>query len=99
MNHVVVAAVAVVAMMLACGVSLAAGQTAYPVAKGVSVRREVPTPKDTIPMHQSMHSPVSIELSDGRIMAVFLYHYDAPWNEGSFGSSVLGITSAVFWRP
>ena len=41
----------------------------------------------------------TIELSDGRIMTVFLYHYDAPWNEGSFGSSALGITSAVFWRP
>ena len=50
-------------------------------------------------MHQSMHSPVSIELSDGRIFTLFLYHYDAPWNKGSFDSAVLGSTSAVIWSP
>ena len=50
-------------------------------------------------MHQSMHSPVSVELSDGRILTVFLFHYDAPWNKGSFSSAVLGITAVVIWSP
>ena len=50
-------------------------------------------------MHQGMHSPVSVELSDGRILTIFLYHYDAPWGKGSFGSAVLGITSVVIWSP
>ncbi len=50
-------------------------------------------------MHQSMHTPESVPLSDGRILTVFLYHYDAPWGEGSFDCSVVGITSAVIWSP
>ena len=50
-------------------------------------------------MHQGMHSPVSVELSDGRILTVFLFHYDAPWNNGSFSSKVLGMTAAVYWSP
>jgi len=50
-------------------------------------------------MHQSMHTPESVLLSDGRILTIFLYHYDAPWGNGSFGSTVLGITSAVIWSP
>ena len=48
-------------------------------------------------MHQSVHSPVSVELADGRILTIFLYHYDAPWFKGSFNSAVLGITSVVIW--
>ena len=52
-------------------------------------------------MHQSMHSPQSIELADGRILTVFGYHYDARWNEGPLGAPgyPLGITSAVLWSP
>ena len=50
-------------------------------------------------MHQSMHSPVSLELSDGRIMTVLMFIYDAPWNEGSFSSSGLAMTSVIFWSP
>ena len=42
---------------------------------------------------------VSVELSDGRILTVFLFHYDAPWNNGSFSSKVLGMTAAVYWSP
>lgn len=52
-------------------------------------------------MHQSMHSPQSIELPDGRILTLFGYHYDARWNEGPLGAPgyPLGITSAVLWSP
>jgi hypothetical protein len=52
-------------------------------------------------MHQSMHSPCSVELADGRILTVFLYHYHAPWNKGVLGAKgyPLGITSVVTWSP
>ena len=52
-------------------------------------------------MHQSTHTPVSIELPDGRILTLFLYHYNASWGEGSLGNPgyPLGITSIVFWTP
>jgi len=52
-------------------------------------------------MHQSMHSPQSIELADGRILTLLGYHYDARWNEGPLGAPgyPLGITSAVLWSP
>ena len=50
-------------------------------------------------MHQAMHSPVSVELSDGRILTIFLFHYDAPWNKGSFSSAVLGLSAVVIWSP
>lgn len=50
-------------------------------------------------MHQSMHTPDSIELADGRILTVFTYHYHASWGPGSFGASALGMTQAVFWSP
>ncbi len=50
-------------------------------------------------MHQSMHSPVSVELADGRILTSFLFHYDAPWNKGSFNAAVLGISAVVIWSP
>ena len=52
-------------------------------------------------MHQSMHSPQSIELADGRILTLFGYHYDARWNEGPLGAPgyPLGMTSTVIWSP
>ena len=52
-------------------------------------------------MHQSMHSPQSIELADGRVLTLFGYHYDAKWNEGPLGAAgyPMGITSAVIWSP
>ena len=52
-------------------------------------------------MHQSMHSPQSIELADGRILTLFGYHYDAKWNEGPLGAAgyPMGITSTVIWSP
>ena len=54
-------------------------------------------------MHGSMHSPQSVQLSDGRIMTVFLYHYDAPNHGGGPRLDVdavsclrqLNITSAI----
>ena len=51
------------------------------------------------PMHQSMHSPASVMLSDGRILTVFLYHYDTPWGKGAIGLQNLGMVSAVIWTP
>jgi len=52
-------------------------------------------------MHQTMHSPCSLELADGRILTVFLYHYGAQWGKAGTGGSArtLGITSAVIWSP
>jgi hypothetical protein len=52
-------------------------------------------------MHQTMHSPCSLELADGRILTLFLYHYDAQWGKKDAGgpSRTLGITSAVTWSP
>ncbi|MCH2126139.1 MAG: glycoside hydrolase [Pirellulaceae bacterium] len=52
-------------------------------------------------MHQSMHSPCSLQLKDGRILTLFLYHYGAQWGDRSVGGSsrTLGITSAVIWSP
>ena len=50
-------------------------------------------------MHQTMHSPDSIELADGRILTVFTYHYNASWGEGGFGANGLGMTSTVIWSP
>ncbi len=50
-------------------------------------------------MHQSMHSPVSVQLADGRTLTVFLFHYDAPWDKGSFSAAVLGMTGVVIWSP
>jgi len=52
-------------------------------------------------MHQTMHSPCSLELADGRILTLFLYHYGAQWGEKDAGgpSRTLGITSAVIWSP
>ncbi len=50
-------------------------------------------------MGQSMHSPVSVPLSDGRILTMFLYTYDASYGQGSIGLQNLGLVSAVFWRP
>lgn len=50
-------------------------------------------------MHQTTHSPASVQLADGRILTVFLYTYDAPWGKGAIGLNNLGITSAVFWSP
>ena len=52
-------------------------------------------------MHQTMHSPCSLELKDGRILTLFLYHYGAQWGNAKTGgpSRTLGITSAVIWSP
>jgi len=52
-------------------------------------------------MHQSMHSPCSLELADGRILTLFLYHYSAQWGKAGVGGPgrTLGITSAVIWSP
>ena len=52
-------------------------------------------------MHESMHSPQSVELADGRILTLFGYHYDAQWNEGPLGAPgyPLGMTSALIWSP
>ncbi|MBA63286.1 MAG: hypothetical protein CMJ76_13090 [Planctomycetaceae bacterium] len=52
-------------------------------------------------MHQTMHSPCSLELKDGRILTLFLYHYGAQWGNTVVGgpSRTLGITSAVIWSP
>ena len=51
-------------------------------------------------MHQTMHSPCSLQLKDGGILTVFLYHYGARWGNGAVGgpSRTLGITSAVIWN-
>ena len=50
-------------------------------------------------MHQTMHSPCSLQLKDGRILTLFLYHYGARWGESRVGGSgrTVGITSAVIW--
>ena len=50
-------------------------------------------------MHQSMHSPCSLQLADGRILTLFLYHYGAQWGKKGVGGAgrTLGITSAVIW--
>jgi hypothetical protein len=50
-------------------------------------------------MHQTMHSPCSLQLSDGRILTLFLYHYGARWGQSGVGGSgrTVGITSAVIW--
>ena len=52
-------------------------------------------------MHQSTHSPVSIELTDGKILTLFGYHYDAKWGDGTLGADgyPLGMTDALFWSP
>jgi len=52
-------------------------------------------------MHQTMHSPCSLQLADGRILTLFLYHYGAQWGKTTVGgpSRTLGITSAVIWSP
>ena len=50
-------------------------------------------------MHQTMHSPCSLQLKDGRILTLFLYHYGARWGKAGVGGPgrTLGITSAVIW--
>ena len=50
-------------------------------------------------MHQTMHSPCSLQLRDGRILTLFLYHYGARWGKDGVGGTgrTLGITSAVIW--
>ena len=50
-------------------------------------------------MCQNMHSPTSVELSDGRIFTIFTYHTDAPWGEGSRSATNLGVSAAVIWSP
>ena len=52
-------------------------------------------------MHQTMHSPCSQQLTDGRILTVFLYHYGAQWGDRTVGGPgrTLGITSAIIWSP
>ena len=48
-------------------------------------------------MHHCMHSVQSVVLADGRIMTVFLYHYDAP-NRVRPEELNLGMVDAIFWR-
>ena len=50
-------------------------------------------------MHQTTHSPCSLQLEDGRILTLFLYHYGARWGKTGVGGPgrTLGITSAVIW--
>lgn len=49
-------------------------------------------------MQQSMHSPQSVVLADGRIMTVFLYHYDAPWGKRILPEALnIGMVDAIFW--
>jgi len=50
-------------------------------------------------MHESMAWPVSMELADGRILTVFLYHYWPSWGEGAPDLPGHLITSAVIWSP
>ena len=52
-------------------------------------------------MHQTMHSPCSLQLKDGRILTLFLYHYGAQWSndKANVPGRTLGITSAVIWTP
>jgi len=49
--------------------------------------------------NESMHSPISVQLSDGRILTVFMYHDPSRfWNDGP-GIIALGHVSAVIWSP
>ena len=48
-------------------------------------------------MHQSMHSPQSVVLSDGRIMTVFLYHYQSTYGKRMVPAAI-GMVDALFWR-
>ncbi len=51
-------------------------------------------------MMAAMHSPQSVRLCDGRIMTVFLYHYDAPWGKRLVPAALnIGMVDAIFWRP
>ena len=64
------------------------------------------------PMHQGMHSPQSVVLSDGRIMTVFLYHYDPAYQRPATPENKqhralkrltsyapIGLVDAIFWKP
>ena len=49
------------------------------------------------PAHQSMHSPESVQLSDGRILTVFMHPGPGRyWNDGP-GATDIGHVSAVIW--
>lgn len=49
-------------------------------------------------MQQSMHSPASVVLSDGRILTVFLYNYDAPWGKPERASPMnIGMVDGLIW--
>ena len=49
-------------------------------------------------IHASMHSPQSVLLSDGRILTVFLYHYDAPWGKRILSAALnIGMIDAIYW--
>jgi hypothetical protein len=51
-------------------------------------------------MMAAMHSPQSVVLSDGRIMTVFLYHYDATWGKRIVPEALnIGMVDAIFWSP
>lgn len=49
-------------------------------------------------MMTSMHSPQSVVLSDGRVLTVFLYNYDAPWGKRVLPEALnIGLVNAIFW--
>ncbi len=52
------------------------------------------------PNCEAMHSPISAQLSDGRILTVFMHPADAGryWNDGP-GPTGIGHTSVVIWSP
>ncbi len=49
--------------------------------------------------NDSMHSPISAQLSDGRILTVFMYHDPMRFCDDSLGIPGIGHVSAVIWSP
>ena len=51
-------------------------------------------------MQSAMHSPQSVVLSDGRVMTVFLYHYDSSYGKRYLPQALnIGMVDAIFWEP
>ena len=50
-------------------------------------------------MQSAMHSPQSVVLSDGRVMTVFLYHYDSSYGKRYLPEALnIGMVDAIFWE-
>ncbi len=50
-------------------------------------------------MMVSMHSPQSVRLGNGRILTVFLYHYNASWGKRILPAAQnIGIVDAIIWE-